>query len=29
MSAREGEKDGFINNEEQGLLDFGHRPAEE
>jgi hypothetical protein len=29
MSAREGEKGGLINNEEQGLLDFGHRPAEE
>jgi hypothetical protein len=29
MFAREGEKDGLINNEEQGLLDFGHRPEEE
>jgi hypothetical protein len=29
MSAREGEKGGLINNEEQGLLDFGHRPEEE
>jgi hypothetical protein len=29
MSAREGEKDGLINNEEQGLLDFEHRPEEE
>jgi len=27
MFAPEGEKDSLINNEEQGLLDFEHRPA--